>query len=224
MYLVVLGFEWPDDNSDANNFQNQPRPPIAKRQHFQQLSTADIQELSAVKQPKNTEYSTKWALKNFNKWKTERNSSFPDNPVNFETLAIRLLSYASISSCDVLCIVCRLLWNFGTNWSRQKHVCLFLYETCPPWGTVWDFCPPWGTVWEFGPHNRALYGIYTCLYMVLLLWRRSRNMHTNVGKAVCIQNVGSGRYNYSPRNEAYNLLVDSIISCGWLLSIPSSVI
>jgi len=76
-----LAFEWPDDDSDANDFQNQPRPPIAKRQRFQQLSTADIQELSAVKQPKNTEYSTKWALKNFNEWKTERNSSFPDNPV-----------------------------------------------------------------------------------------------------------------------------------------------
>ena len=104
-----LGFEWPDDDSDANDFQNQPRPPIAKQQRFQQLSTADIQELSAVKQPKNTEYSTKWALKNVNEWKTERNLSFLDNPVNFETLAIRLLSYASISSCDVYCIVCRLL-------------------------------------------------------------------------------------------------------------------
>jgi len=73
-----LAFKWPDD---ANNFQNHPRPPIAKQQRFQQLSTADIQELSAIEQPKNTEYSTKWALKNFNEWKTERNSSFPDNPV-----------------------------------------------------------------------------------------------------------------------------------------------
>ena len=144
-----LGFEWPDDDSDANDFQNQPCPPIAKQQRFQQLSTADIQELSAVKQPKNTEYSMKWALKNVNEWKTERNLSFLDNPVNFETLAIRLLSYASISSCDVYCIVCRLLWNFGTNWSRQKHVCLFLYETRPPWGTVWDYCPPWpGVLYE----------------------------------------------------------------------------
>ena len=72
---------------------------------------------------------------------------------------------------------CILLWQFVRR-AKQKHVCLFLYETCPPWGTVWGFCPPWGTVWEFGPHNRAQYGIYTCLYMVLLQWRRSRRTVT----------------------------------------------
>jgi len=51
-----------------------------------------------------------------------------------------------------------------TGLDKNTFACFCMRPALP--GELWDFCPPWGTVWEFGPHNRALYGIYTCRYMV----------------------------------------------------------
>ncbi len=67
----------------AKKQHSQPRPtsPAPKKQHFQTVSSKELEQLSTVKQPKNTEYSTKWALKNFTDWKTERNAAFADTPV-----------------------------------------------------------------------------------------------------------------------------------------------
>ena len=65
-------FQWSDENS--GDFENQPRPPKAKWQRFQAVTDDKIAKLSTVQRPKNTEYSTKWALKNFNEWRSARNS------------------------------------------------------------------------------------------------------------------------------------------------------
>ena len=62
-----------------------------------------------------------------------------------------------------------------TGLDKNTFACFCMRPALP--GELYEiFCPPWGTVWEFGPHNRAPYGIYTGLYMVLLLWRRSRRL------------------------------------------------
>ncbi len=74
----LLGFKWPDSDDDS---ENEPRPPKAKKQRFQTVSTGDMEELSTLKAPKSTEYSTKWAMKNFQEWKKERNATNPDEPV-----------------------------------------------------------------------------------------------------------------------------------------------
>ena len=66
-----LGFEW-----DDGDFQDQPRPPNAKRAktRFNAVTDDEIAKLSTIQRPKNTEYSTKWALKNFNEWRKARSS------------------------------------------------------------------------------------------------------------------------------------------------------
>ena len=72
-----LGFKWDDD------FQDQPHPPHTKRAktRFKAVTDDEITKLSTVQRPKNTEYSTKWALKNFTEWRNARNTNNPDAQV-----------------------------------------------------------------------------------------------------------------------------------------------
>ncbi len=75
----LLDLKRPDSNDD--DVENEPRPPKAKKQRFQTVSTGDMEELSTLKAPKSTEYLIKWAKKNFQEWKKERNATNPDKPV-----------------------------------------------------------------------------------------------------------------------------------------------
>ena len=65
---------------------------------FNSFLTADEAEKIAVGYiPKNTEKTTKWAVRNFNEWREARNCKFPNDPVPSD-----LLTSTSVDS-TILC-------------------------------------------------------------------------------------------------------------------------
>ena len=71
---------------------------------FNSFLTADEAEKIAVGYiPKNTEKTTKWVVRNFNKWREVRNRKFPSDPVPSD-----LLTSISVNST----ILCKWLSHF----------------------------------------------------------------------------------------------------------------
>ena len=74
----------PNGWSDSDDDFKENAPPRKKgkgSQRFQVISERKLEELTVIQHPKNTDYSTKWALRNFEEWRKHRSSLYPETPV-----------------------------------------------------------------------------------------------------------------------------------------------